>query len=442
MASYQPCWAGLPKELLSCIAKRLDTRLDVLHFRAVCNSWRSSVPVPPRSRLLPREVKFLINRPTNPLASFFVAQKTVYCIELTSESCSTRKCWFMKVEETKQDNKFRVLNPFSKYPIKNLPAASLPNELCHLNFRFVEMVRAFSIRRMEDDGSVDYNEDNPWIRKIKLASDFDSSYEIIAIKRGDLCHMRVNDDIHWHLLDPNVQYRDITNFEGKFFTADIYGVVLGLDENSFDLVEINPPLEKKVWEGERYFLESHGHLYMVVREFYCCPNEVQYDKRIDGFVKATGVKDFQVPVRFIVYKRIRNYHQSRHCWVEVNSLGDRVFFVSNDCSFSFSTRGCEGCPKNCIVYVDEIDEIERLDNGAIIEEDNDNGGLQQIRNGKVRFFNLEDGATGPLQLFPQLLAMFWPPPAWLRLSHCSSTSPHIEVILHMHNSLLLMFLQG
>ncbi|XWS51783.1 hypothetical protein CRYUN_Cryun11dG0012500 [Craigia yunnanensis] len=418
MAAYLSCWSELPKELLSCIAARLDTRVDVLHFRAVCNSWRGSVPVPPKSPALPIRVHFLVNHPTEPLASFLISQTTVYRIGPGFE-IHNRKSWLIKLEETKQYNKFRVLNPFSQHPIKNMPA-SLPKELNHLNFRVVETARAFSIRQIRDDGDAEVN---PWIRKIKLASNFDSSNVVFAIKRGDLCRMRVGNDIQWCLIDSDVQYRDITNFKGKFFTVDLYGVILGLDENSFSLDEIHSPLEQKVWEAERYFLESCGHLYLVVRDFYSCPGQVHYDRRIDGFVKEIEVEDVHVPVKFKVYKRIPSDHQqNRHDWVEVNDLGDRVFFVSTDCSFSFPTRDSDGCHGNCIIYVDEIDKIQRLNNAESDEEDNDNDGLRQLRNGKVGLFNLGDRSSGPLAFFPQYLAMFWPPPTWLMWNQGSSSS--------------------
>ncbi|XVF03704.1 hypothetical protein REPUB_Repub05bG0016600 [Reevesia pubescens] len=423
MAPYLSGWSDLPQELLSCIATRLDARLDVLHFRAVCNSWRGSVPVPPKSPALPVEIHFLVNHPTKPLASFLISETTVHRIARPSfETHSNHKSWFIKLEETKQKNKFHVLNPFSQHPIKNMPPY-FPKELNHLNFRVVETARAFGIRQIRDDGEAEFNKDNPWIRKIKLASNFDSSSVVCAIKRGDLCRMRVDNDIQWCLLDSDVQYRDITNFKGKFFTVDLYGVILGLDENTLILDEIYSPLEQKVWEGERYFLESCGHLYIVVRDFYICPGQVHYDRRIDGFVKETGVEDAHVPVKFKVYKRIPSDHQpNRYEWVEVHDLGDRVFFVSTDCSFSFSTRDSEGCHGNCIIYVDEIDRIQRLNNEEGDEEDNDNDGLRQLRNGKVGLFNLADRSSGPLAFFPQYLAMFWPPPTWLMWNHCSSSS--------------------
>ncbi|TYI43958.1 hypothetical protein ES332_A01G203600v1 [Gossypium tomentosum] len=47
-------WSRLLPELVVLIAKCLEARLDILRFRSVCSSWRSSVPLPPKlNPLLP-----------------------------------------------------------------------------------------------------------------------------------------------------------------------------------------------------------------------------------------------------------------------------------------------------------------------------------------------------------------------------------------------------
>lgn len=298
------------------------------------------------------EVQFLVNHPTRPLASFLLSQTTVY--QAMKFMVTTKAGSLIRLKKLmKQGNKFRVLNPFSHLPVKNM-AASFPKELNHTNFRVLEMARAFSMQQIREDDDDGFNDDNnnSMIRKIKLASNFDSSSVVVAIKRGDLRQIRVNSDIQWCLFDSDVQYRDIINFDGNFFTVDLYGVILGFIENSFSLEEVRSPLE--VWEAERYFLESCGHLYVVVRDFYCCTGQVHCDKRIDGFVKETRYGD-HVPVKFRVYKRIPSEHQkNRYDWVEVNDLGDRVFFVSTNCSFSFSIRDSDDSHGSCIIYIDEI----------------------------------------------------------------------------------------
>ncbi|XVF45604.1 hypothetical protein PTKIN_Ptkin02bG0219700 [Pterospermum kingtungense] len=52
-------WSQLPPELLPLIAKRLETRFDVLRFRSVCSSWRSSFPpiLYPSPQYLPEKTK-------------------------------------------------------------------------------------------------------------------------------------------------------------------------------------------------------------------------------------------------------------------------------------------------------------------------------------------------------------------------------------------------
>ncbi|KAK8623760.1 hypothetical protein V6N13_065123 [Hibiscus sabdariffa] len=108
--------------------------------------------------------------------------------------------------------------------------------------------------------------------------------------------------------------------------------------------------------------------------------------------------------------------------VEVTDLGDQVFFVSTDCSFSFSTQDSKGCHGNCIIYVDEITDVEHLENKERYEEDDDDNELWHLKNGRVGLFNLADQSSGSLELFPEYLAMFWPPPTWLMGDQASSSS--------------------
>ncbi|KAK8527132.1 hypothetical protein V6N12_054357 [Hibiscus sabdariffa] len=317
------CWSQLPRDLLSCISQHLDSRLHVLRFRAVCSSWRASVPLPPKSPSLPKQLHF---------RGF--------------EAVSDQKFWVIKVEETRQPNKFNVLSPFSRHPINNMPP-SFSKELNLLSFCVEETATAFSIRQRREDPDTDVDDHNPLIRKIKLASDFVSSKGAVAISRGNLC--RVTSDER--------------------------------DENTFSLEEFRSTLDQMASECGRYFVESGGHLYLVVRDLYICSDHV-----------------------------------------EVTDLGDQVFFVSTDCSFSFSTQDSKGCHGNCIIYVDEITDVEHLENKERYEEDDDDNELWHLKNGRVGLFNLADQSSGSLELFPEYLAMFWPPPTWLMGDQTSSSS--------------------
>ncbi|KAK8622990.1 hypothetical protein V6N13_117887 [Hibiscus sabdariffa] len=263
----------------------------------------------------------------------------------------------------------------------------------------------------------------PYAAPGELASDFVSSNSVVAISRGNLCRVtRDGNGNQWYKFDSDIKFRDITNFDRKFFTVNLYGSISERDENTFSLEEIRSPLDQTPSEYERYFVESRGHLYLVVRDFSICGDEVYYYRKIDGFVKETG--DDPVPMKFRVYKRIpcSGDQQNKYDWVEVTDLGDQVFFVSSDCSFSFSTQDSKGCHGNCIIYVDEITDVEHLENKERHEEDDDNNELWHLKNGKVGLFNLADQSSGSLALFPEYLAMFWPPPTWLMGDQASSSS--------------------
>jgi len=58
-----PQWSSLPSDLLFNIASILGTRIDLLSLRAVCNSWRSSLSLPPKTPLV--KLPFPID-PNNP----------------------------------------------------------------------------------------------------------------------------------------------------------------------------------------------------------------------------------------------------------------------------------------------------------------------------------------------------------------------------------------
>ncbi|XP_019242788.1 PREDICTED: putative F-box protein At5g60060 [Nicotiana attenuata] len=50
-------WSDLPKELVERIGKFLDTHIDVLRLRAVCSTWRSSLPPFKNSPSLPLKLQ-------------------------------------------------------------------------------------------------------------------------------------------------------------------------------------------------------------------------------------------------------------------------------------------------------------------------------------------------------------------------------------------------
>jgi hypothetical protein len=89
-------------------------------------------------------------------------------------------------------------------------------------------------------------------------------------------------------------------------------------------------------------------------------------------------------------------------WVELTSLGDRVLFFGNECSFSASASDLSVAKGNCVIFMDDIFEI--LD--------------QPIRNSGMCVYHLDQFQLLRLSDYPDYLNLFWPPPEWVVKSLC------------------------
>ncbi|KAI7982208.1 F-box protein SKIP23 [Camellia lanceoleosa] len=102
-------WSTLPKDVMPILINRLETRIDLLRFRSVCRSWRSSSAV---SLSLPN-----LSFPFSPLAAdphrgtFTAAATTVFLLQPFDEiPHRTTSHYLIKVEE---DAKTRLVCPVS-----------------------------------------------------------------------------------------------------------------------------------------------------------------------------------------------------------------------------------------------------------------------------------------------------------------------------------------
>ncbi|XVF45599.1 hypothetical protein PTKIN_Ptkin02bG0219200 [Pterospermum kingtungense] len=94
-------WSQLPEELLSLIAKRLETRFDVLRFRSVCSSWCSSFPPKlihpmPSPQNLPSETK---RKFPFDLWDWGITTNTFYLVRLPEANKTAAACWVVNVRE-------------------------------------------------------------------------------------------------------------------------------------------------------------------------------------------------------------------------------------------------------------------------------------------------------------------------------------------------------
>ncbi|GLT71267.1 hypothetical protein SLA2020_433000 [Shorea laevis] len=165
-------WSDLPRDLLPMIGKSLDAAVDVLRFRSVCTSWRSSIPPihahSPHFPLKFPEPRSAIETASKSRPPVYLCESTLYLIQpvnpfSTSSCCS--KGWLIKVQKSKS-GKLRLLDP-----LPNLKYTIPPNTLNLLKFRVVELRKAYMLRfNFARNYALSYrrNRSIPWVNKVVM----------------------------------------------------------------------------------------------------------------------------------------------------------------------------------------------------------------------------------------------------------------------------------
>ncbi|XWS55136.1 hypothetical protein CRYUN_Cryun10bG0149000 [Craigia yunnanensis] len=110
-------WTQLPKELLDLISKHLDASFDVIRFRSVCSTWRSTVISPERHRLAPL---FPVIPDDGGILDtsfgFSLSKRTVFLFGSPKTNIQTdpSTSWVIKIEEDVPNNRIQLLNPLSR----------------------------------------------------------------------------------------------------------------------------------------------------------------------------------------------------------------------------------------------------------------------------------------------------------------------------------------
>uniref|UniRef100_A0A2P2Q6A5 Putative F-box protein At1g65770 n=1 Tax=Rhizophora mucronata TaxID=61149 RepID=A0A2P2Q6A5_RHIMU len=391
-------WAHLPKELLEMIGKRLDSRIDVYRFRAVCSSWRSLVP--PSYRQSPRTI---LKLPLPILADAYFSPVTICRVELAdddnpssslSSSPASSTTWLAKVEESTL-GEMQLLVPLSNHQLRQSPGKLLKRvkKLDLLRFRLAELAKAYSLKLARGVSVFRIN-------KVVLFPNFTLSdvndYRLLAIyHEGKLGYWRSGDE-RWTLVDDkNFHYDDIIVYKGQFYVVDRCGTVYWIN-SSLNLIPYSPPLYG--CGNQKNLVESCGDLYVVDRHLDRDPRTWHGDnhEHVHPNMNDEMYARFRIhrgcPAQTIdikVYKLDEEWGK----WVDVMSLGDQVFVLGNECCFSASAREFAGCEGNCIYFTDPDDQDTR---GEISGRD-------------TRVFKLSNRRIGKtVELPPRYFRIFWP----------------------------------
>ncbi|XP_050220078.1 putative F-box protein At1g65770 [Mercurialis annua] len=345
-------WADLPQELVEIIGNHLDSRIDVFRFRAVCTSWRSFV-----SSTYRQSPTLLLNLPAPISADAFVSLPTICRLERVDENISQPACWLTKVDESTR-GEMQLLIPLSNRQIKFSPGM-LPNILNLLNFRLVEITKACTLKLATGRPVLGIDKAVLFPNPTQIATQFG----IIAIFHEGKLGYWTNGDESWTLLDDaNFNYDDILFFKGEYYVVDRNGTVFLVD-SSLNLIQYSHPL--CLFGNKKNLVESCGDLYAVDR--YLDGERRIWRRNEDAnVINQEGSNN-----RELFFNLLINYPKCRaktvdfkvykldlalRRWVNVRSLDDRIFLVSNQISFSVSAREFNVCEGNCIYYTDPNDE--------------------------------------------------------------------------------------
>ncbi|KAA8546144.1 hypothetical protein F0562_020962 [Nyssa sinensis] len=347
---------------------------------------------------------------------FYLSKCTICRLGLPEPHCQTSPSdgWLIKVEQDALQ-RMRLLNPLCRSEFKPLPT-TFPRILDLSNFRISELGQECILQYINyrpfansigDAGSL-YME-KVAMRSSRCSSSRLDSFVLLTIHVSGKLAMFKSGDKKWTVIDDLPSpYDDVILFRGQFYAVDSTGrtvVVLVDSSPSVNLVA------NSVFGGDKKFLvESCDELLLV--DMYLgvgLEDDLGYNGALDVYDEfdcLTGERT----VRFKVFK----LDQEGQKWVEVKSLGGRMLFLGDNCTFSALASDFTGCEGNCIFFTDNFFYSNR-------EED----GVLKCRG--IGVFDLENGRIDPLANYPGYYNLFWPPPPWV-----SSTVLEVRVFFWHH----------
>ncbi|XP_022132926.1 F-box protein SKIP23-like [Momordica charantia] len=339
-------WTKLPSDLLQTIFEKLSVYADHLRFRAVCRSWRSSVPKIPRH--LPPQLPWLFI----PLyhhsrcALFNFSDNKIHFLHLPEASLGKRRCgsshgWLAVLDETPT---ILLLNPITRASLPLPPLSTFPNVV---SFDYSRVGREYvirtptghiyarNLRQMRDS----------FVKKIVLSSSPNQSdFSAVAIlnRSGDLAVCRSGAGSWTFVDDAPSDCEDIIFHDGLFYAVDKYGLVSVIDLRDLR-PRVSPVTTARQLRGDIQYLVKSGNEVLLVTRYLDIVNDAMDDDRRSVIYRT---------VRFEVFRM--EWDGPR--WEKVESLDEMAVFVGENSSIAFSAADFSGISGNCIYYTDDYSE--------------------------------------------------------------------------------------
>jgi hypothetical protein len=324
-----PNWSELPCELLNLISQHFDIEIDLIRFRSVCSNWRSSSIPNHHTNILP--FKFpLPNYPfnfdsiiNNNINSFcYLSKRITFLIkpppQQQQQDQTLIRPWLIRITQN-SSGKIKLFQPLLSY---NSPPISF-----HYLFNFYKL----SVVHLGTDFIID-DADN----KLHLYCNYMYPEKVVSVTRHGKKPMILGTstsspkpvlfkcgDENWTVIpDMFTCFGDISVFKGRHYVVNKFGrtIRVGPDDLTVELVA-----EPFVGGDIKFLVENEGELLLVdIYESFCFSIEI-----------------FRLDVK-------------EKKWVNLStSLGDRVLFLGNGCSFSASASDLCVSKGNCVIFIDD-----------------------------------------------------------------------------------------
>ncbi|KAK5842155.1 F-box protein SKIP23-like [Gossypium arboreum] len=359
-------WSQLPQELLVLIAERLEARFDVVRFRSVCCSWRSSVP----PKLYPFRPTYRRTRGRLEESLSHITRYTFYLLRSSrGDETKAPACWLVKIREGSRGVKMQLLNPFSDSKLESLPR-NFPKVLDLTNFQVIELGHQYI-------GLYNVYIDHPleplcydYRKKVVLQQSSTNCDDFIIFASFRCPAFLRSGEKEWTVLEHVYDIQDIISFNEKFYAIDLNGKTRVIDQslNVSFLPHVGSPRSRK------FLVKSHDNLLAV--EMLSNPD------------KGVGFRVFRMS-------------EEDHKWDEMESLRDRILFLGFYGAVSAPASEFYWGKGNLIFYP-----------GGLFDSPHDPDPEFRL----VFVFDLETGTACPLENCPAYCNLFWPPPQWVTYS--------------------------
>ncbi|MBA0649520.1 hypothetical protein Goklo_017076, partial [Gossypium klotzschianum] len=340
-------------------------QFDVLRFRSICRSWRSSFP----PKLYPLPKRLHSSKKTKAGCRFSLNQITIATLFLVRLPPATENrsnqtdpsCWLIKISDGKP------LNPLTDSGLN----ANLPKVLDLINCQVIELGHGYVGRYSVDINYRFRGLYRNYIEKVeilRLSPDGDDFMVVGLFSHGvEYLALLKSGENEWTVLENMHGIQDIITSNNKFYAIEQSGGTIIVDQFfsvGFIQHAVGSPTDRK------FLVESSGNLLIVEMIF------LENSESNAGF-------------------RIFKLDEENQKWDEIKSLGDQILILGLHQVVSASAY-----------------EFHWGDQGNLIFYSIDGNVEDRV----MYVFDLEKGISIPLENCPVYCNLFWPLPVWLNSS--------------------------